>query len=92
MGTVHLPLMQVAIVSHLLFKERDYHSDMAQFYFSAFNGYETGETPETVAAIGYPPLKAFYQEQAQYHQTRVLRAEAKISQYRGIVDRNSPAL
>lgn len=87
-----LKLQEVKVVTIALQTEKSSHSAMVDFYTGLFNAFVPEDSPETIAAVGYPPIIAFYQEQAQFHQCRVLWVEAKMIRYAGICDQNSAAL
>jgi Zn-dependent M16 (insulinase) family peptidase len=79
-------LSQVVNVSNLLYKEKEFHQVMGSFYHTLFNSMDAGGDPVEVVQKGYSDLRQFYQQQAQYHQCRVLRMSAKIEQYAAAVD------
>lgn len=86
-------LSQVMSVSYLLYKEKEFHVVMAGFYHTLFNSLCDPEAdPVEVAKNEYDAVRQFYQQQAVYHQCRVLRMSAKIEQYEGAVDKLSAPL
>jgi hypothetical protein len=70
------PMIQVL---KTLVAEREAHSGFANFYNDLFNSLVPDVDP--AAKQQYTPLQVFAQEQAQYHQCRVLQLEAKMSRF-----------